>query len=138
VKLHVGELASAYLDGETTAEESARVVTHLERCEACRSEMADLHAARSALRALPILELPVTVMADLGLLPDVIPLRRRPVVWAAAAAAAVAIFVGGATLAAPTTVGIPLNDVSNQYEQQVRIDPGLTTPVGVLTERGAE
>ncbi len=131
---HVGELASAYLDGETTAEESAKVVAHVAECASCRDELADLHAARSALRGLPVLEMPVSVMVDMGLVPDVVPLRRRPIAWVAAAAASVAIFIGGATLAAPETVGIPLDDVSSQYEQQVRIDPGLTPPVGVVTE----
>ncbi len=135
---HVGELASAYLDGETTPEEAVRLVSHLADCEVCQREMEDLHAARSVLRSLPVLDLPGVIRIDLGLVPDVVPLRRRPLAWAGAAAAVVVIFVAAATAAAPDTVGMSLFEVSNQYEQQTLVDGGVTPMVGIVRDWGGE
>ncbi len=136
--MHVGELASAYLDGETTPQEAARLVSHLADCQICQREMEDLHAARSVLRSLPVLDLPESIRVDLGLVPHVVPLRRRPLAWAGAAAAAVMIFVAAATAAAPDTVGITLFEVSNQYEQQTLVDGGVTPMVGIVRDWGGE
>ena len=122
---HVGELASAYLDGETTPKEDSRLVAHLADCDACQREMADLHAARSVVRSLPVLELPESIRVDLGLSPDVVPFRSRPAAWVGTAAAAVMIFVAVATAAAPDSVGLTLVEVSAQYEQQALVDGGL-------------
>ena len=135
---HVGELASAYLDGETTLEESSRLIAHLEGCQACQREMDDLHSARSLLRSLPILEMPESLSIDLGLIQDVIPLRRRPVTWIGGAAAAVAVFVVTATALTPAPVGITLNDVSTGYERQVLVEGGLSPMVGLVTAGGGE
>ncbi len=136
--MHVGELASAYLDGETTQEESSRLVAHLEGCLACQREMDDLHAARSLLRSLPILEMPESLSIDLGLVRDVIPIHRRPSAWIGGAAAAVAVFVVTATALTPAPVGITLNDVSTRYERQVLVEGGLSPMVGLVTAGGGE
>lgn len=133
---HLGELASAYLDGETSAAESLMVVEHLADCERCRLEMADLHAARSALRSLPVLELPVGLLAGVGPPAEVVPLRRRPLSWVAAAAAAIIVFVAAATASAPDVVGITLDDVSLQYQQQQLHDPVITQNLGQPTQGG--
>lgn len=135
---HVGELASAYLDGETTEAESIQLVYHLDTCEMCQREMADLHAARSALRSLPVLELPAELIAEFDMDADVIPLRRRPVAWVGAAAAALFLFVGTATALAPDPVGVSLVDVSTQYEQIKLIDGGLSPVVGLVPTEAAE
>lgn len=134
---HLGALASAYLDGEVTIAESERVRRHLEECEACRAEMADLHAARSALRTLPTLEVPVAVFAELGLYDDVVPLRRRAVTWVAAAAAAAALFVGAATLTAPDPVDVHLEDVAQLHVSQSQLSPRLA-PIGGFVVEGGE
>ena len=136
--IHVGELASAYLDGETTPKEASRLVAHLADCDACQREMADLHAARSVLRSLPVLELPESIRVDLGLIHDVVPLRRRPVAWVGAAAAAVMIFVAVATAAAPDSVGLTLVEVSAQYEQQTLVGGGVSPVVGLVRAGGGE
>ncbi len=49
---------SAYLDGELSERDAARVQAHLARCQACRQEMADLQATIRALSALPRAPLP--------------------------------------------------------------------------------
>lgn len=129
---HVGELASAYLDGETTPEESTRLRSHLADCSACQAEVADVHAARSALRAMPTLEMPEGLLDELGLLAPVIPLRRRPPVLIGAAAAALILFVMFAALLTPDSVGVPLVEISRQYQEQSSQGSAIAPDVGAL------
>ena len=99
---HLGDLLSAHLDGELTSYERSRVAEHLQTCDRCRRELDELASARAAVRSLPLLELPVALSTAIGARPDPIPLRRRPVAWVgAAAAAAFAVFVSAAALTAP-------------------------------------
>lgn len=58
----IGELMSAYLDGELRDGELERVVAHLTDCLACIAEFHDLKEARTAVRMLPILQVPDRVM----------------------------------------------------------------------------
>lgn len=133
---HLGELLSAYLDGETTRSEAEAVVAHLESCERCRLEMEDVHAARSALRALPILDLPPSVLdaVDGHRVADVVPLRRRPVrIAAAAAAAIVVLFVGLATLFAPEPTSLTVDDITNEFGAVTQFDAVPASTKGVQT-----
>lgn len=66
---HLGELLSAYLDGELTARELDRVAKHLAHCERCIAEFRDLQSARVTVRLLPLLELPRELCDVLGLEP---------------------------------------------------------------------
>jgi anti-sigma factor RsiW len=123
---HLGEVLSAYLDGEVSGSEKEQVAEHLVICDSCRAELSDLHAARSVLRALPLLDAPEWLDPEAPLAP-VIPLRKRPRVWIAAAAAAVAAFVGVATIAAPeSTVPISVEQITVEYGNRAVLDPGLT------------
>jgi anti-sigma factor RsiW len=58
----IGELMSAYLDGELRDGELGQVVSHLTDCLACIAEFHDLKEARTAVRMLPILQVPDRVM----------------------------------------------------------------------------
>lgn len=58
----VGELLSAYLDGELREGELELVVAHLGDCLECVGEFHDLKEARAAVRMLPILQVPDRVM----------------------------------------------------------------------------
>ncbi len=121
---HLGELLSAYLDGEVSPAERARVTSHIADCSLCQAELADLHSARSALRSLPMLDLPDGLF-DLD--SNVVPLVRRPRVWAAAAAAVVAGFIGVATFIAPEpTVPVTFNEISVEHSNRSQFDPPLT------------
>jgi anti-sigma factor RsiW len=123
---HLGELLSAYLDGEVTQSERTAVTTHIADCRSCQDELADLHWARSALRSLPVLDLPAGLLDD-GETAEVIPLIRRPRVWAAAAAAAVVTFIGVATFVAPEpTVPITFSEISVEHNSRSQLDPLLT------------
>ena len=55
---HLGELISAYLDGELRPEEHNRVINHLDVCASCRSALGEIHQARSVVRSLPTIEAP--------------------------------------------------------------------------------
>lgn len=54
----IGELLSAYLDGELREGELERVVTHIGSCEDCVLEFRMLKEARASLRLMPALEMP--------------------------------------------------------------------------------
>jgi len=99
---HHHQLLSAFLDGETTDDEAAEVVRHLESCGPCRVELEDLASARAAVRGLPLLELP----DGIGPAPDrvVVRMRRRRVAGVAVAtvAAVVTVVVGLTYATAPT------------------------------------
>jgi len=55
---HLGEQLSAYLDGELVTAEMPIVSTHLDTCQDCRRELAELDRSRTAVRALPGVEPP--------------------------------------------------------------------------------
>ena len=54
----VGELLSAYLDGQVKPDELRRVETHLGTCPACQSELASLRQTVTMLHALPRVPVP--------------------------------------------------------------------------------
>lgn len=125
---HLNELLSAYLDGELTADEQSTVLSHLADCGDCRAELAEIDAARTAMRSLPVLEAPTLaeepVMADVRSIDSG---RRRARTWWAAAAAAVVIVVGVGVVQS-STEGDEEIDVPAAVEQhvaRVSVDPGL-------------
>ncbi len=135
---HLGELLSAYLDGEATGDEEERVVLHLDGCGACRDELLELDAARAAVRSLPVLEpagfadkitreQPVVTVP---LASAAAPSRRRvrPVAWAAAAAAALVLAVGGVGMARSGTGGaaLEMDEMMGRHAVRVSVDPGLS------------
>ena len=142
--IHLGELLSAHLDGELSLGEARLVAGHLEVCGACRAEFDDLAAARAAVRTLPALELPESVVADI---PPTDQRRSRLAMprWAAAAAAVLALAVGSATLLdEPPPEPVSASDLSAVYVARVSVDRDLPpTPryvgAGTLVElRGGE
>ncbi len=128
---HLGELLSAYLDGELTGPEEAKVADHLPGCATCRSELEDVHQARMAVRSMPIAEVPSGLVPELEVA-EVIPLVRRPLAWAAAAAAALVVLVGLATALAPSPAGVqlPIDDLANQFRARDSLERTFT-PIDV-------
>jgi anti-sigma factor RsiW len=55
---HPGELLSAYLDDELTAQERAEVEAHLEFCAPCLGDLDEEREVRSAVRGLPAVDPP--------------------------------------------------------------------------------
>lgn len=62
VECTIGELLSAYLDGELREGELELVVSHLNECLECIAEFHDLKEARAAVRMMPMLQVPDRVM----------------------------------------------------------------------------
>ena len=62
VECTTGELLSAYLDGELRDGELEIVVSHLNDCLECIAEFHDLKEARAAVRMMPMLQVPDSVM----------------------------------------------------------------------------
>src|SRR5687767_1832944 len=50
---HPQEHLSAYIDGAVSSADAQRIETHLDACSACRTEVEELRAVRTSLRALP-------------------------------------------------------------------------------------
>ncbi|MEX1006003.1 MAG: zf-HC2 domain-containing protein [Acidimicrobiia bacterium] len=89
---HRPELLSAMLDGELSESEAAWVAAHLDGCGQCRSELDGLASARSAVRGLPMLDLPEDVHPGEPRVTRLWP--RRVAVAAMSAAAAAAVTIG--------------------------------------------
>jgi anti-sigma factor RsiW len=97
---HLRATLSAYLDGETDPEESARVVAHVGSCATCQAEMEALVSARRAVRSLPLLDLPPALGPPTAARPG---RSWRAVVGAAAA---VAVLVSAIALGSTQTVTV--------------------------------
>ena len=129
---HPEELLSAFLDDELTPDERTLVATHLDECADCRSELAMVEVARSAVRSLPLLEPPPGLIPGIG-----VPRRsfslRRAWVWATSGAVAVALAVVVAVAPGAPAPAFDLDTVADQHTARVVVEPGFATvraPVG--------
>lgn len=131
---HLGELLSAYLDGEVAADEQQRVAHHLSGCTRCREDLVSLSRVRAAVRGLPLLEVPGSTLG----LPEqsLAPVHRRPRVWIGAAAAAAAVLVVLASFLTPDRpVPMTVQDLSTPFGARVSLDPAFT-PAKVVPVQG--
>lgn len=117
---HLGDLISAWLDGELRGNERGDAAEHLAACTECRQELAIVAAARMAVRGLPLLQPAGGVVA----VPGHRPIRR--VAWVSAAAASV--------LAAGLWIGpgqpgaaFEMDMLDQQHTARVVGDPGIST-----------
>jgi anti-sigma factor RsiW len=123
--IHLGELLSAHLDGELTLAEARLVAGHLEVCGICRAEFDDLTAARGAVRMLPALELPDSVVAAI---PPSEPRRSlaSATQWVAVGAAVIALAVGSLSLLdGPEPEPVSAADLGVVYVARVTVDRDL-------------
>ena len=124
---HLGELLSAYLDGELRPSEHNRVISHLALCAPCQDDLGDLHHARSVVRSLPTIEAPQWVLGGES---EVAPEHgRRPIAWAAAVAAAVLVVtIGIATWLTPVPeLEMSYDEIANTHRVRASQDG---TPTG--------
>lgn len=120
---HAGELISAYLDGELARPEIDQLLAHLDGCGRCAAELQDMQAVRSAVRSLPLLELPT------GLIPEadaeVIPLRRNKGFLLGAAAAVVALVIAVAAVVTPSAASVSMEELNSRYGARASLDPAF-------------
>lgn len=120
---HPSELISGYLDGELRGDELSTLVEHLAGCGRCSAELQQIQQVRTAVRSLPVLELPV------GLIPEaddvVVPLRRNKGIWFGAAAALVAVVIAIAALVTPPPGSVSIDDLNSRFGARVSLDPAF-------------
>lgn len=120
---HPGELIGAYLDGELSRLEIEQLLIHLDGCGRCANEMQEMQVVRSAVRSLPLFELPA------GLIPeaddDVVPLHRNRGFLVGAAAAVVALVIAIAAIVTPSAATVSLEDLNSRYGARASLDPAF-------------
>ncbi|MGH8928886.1 MAG: anti-sigma factor family protein [Acidimicrobiia bacterium] len=123
---HLGELVSAYLDGELSVRERSQAEAHLAGCDFCRDELNDMMVVRARLRALPMHEAPAELT---GRVPTADPLYRRPRFLVGAAAAAVALFLALASATAGREVVVTLSgdEFFTSFRARASLDPNFTS-----------
>src|SRR3954451_20395015 len=86
---HLGDVISAYLDGELSEPDRAAAEAHLATCMACAAELEATQSIRSVVRALPAVDPPFGLIENI-LLDERKPnrRRRRPPLWVAGTLAA--------------------------------------------------
>lgn len=120
---HAGELISAYLDGELAGSEVDQLFGHLASCGKCAAEIQELQSVRSAVRSLPVLELPP------GLIPEadaeLIPLHRNRGFLVGAAAAVVVVVIAIAAMFTPSAATISVEELNSRYGARASLDPAF-------------
>lgn len=120
---HPSMLISAFLDGELSESELSTLERHLASCGRCVAEMQDIHRVRSAVRSLPVVELPLDLVYE-GEPAPVAHLHRYRLVWTGAAAV-VAVVITLATLLTPDPAGLNMEDLTSRFGARVSLDPAF-------------
>jgi anti-sigma factor RsiW len=121
--MHPSELISAYLDGELTSAEHSQLGDHLSRCGKCSAELAQMQQVRSAIRSLPVLELPSGTVPEADTV--VVPLRRNRGMWAGVAAAVVAAVIAVAALVTPEPQSVTIDELNSRFGARASLDPAF-------------
>ena len=120
---HPTDLLGAYLDGELTRPEITPLLQHLSGCGKCTADLERIQRVRSAVRSLPVLELPPGLLGAAE--PEVVPLHRNRGLWVGAAAAVVAVVVTLAALLTPTPTALSVDDLNSRFGARVSLDPAF-------------
>jgi len=131
---HPSELISAYLDGELVGDEGSQLLRHMATCGRCAAELEELQRVRTAVRSLPLLDMPQ------GLVPEadavVIPIHRNRGVWVGAAAAVVALVIAVAAIVTPPPTSVSVDDLSSRFGARASLDPAFGPSKVVMPELG--
>lgn len=133
---HPSELISAYLDGELHGSELNRLSDHLGACGKCSAELERLQQVRTAVRSLPVLELPVGIVPEAD--PVVVPLRKNKGMWAGVAAAVVAAVIAVAALVTPEPESWGVDDLNSRFGARASLDPAFGPAKVVVPPLGGE
>lgn len=78
---------------------------------------------RSAVRSLPVLELPVGIVPEAD--PVVVPLRRHKGMWAGVAAAVVAAVIAIAAIVTPEPGSLTIEEMNSRFGARASLDPAF-------------
>lgn len=120
---HPSELISPYLDGELHGVELSRLHQHLAACGKCSAELERIQQVRSAVRSLPVLQLPPGLVPEVDT--EVVPLRRQKGILVGAAAAIVAAVIAIAALVTPEPNPVTLDQLNSQFGARASLDPAF-------------
>lgn len=120
---HPSELISAYLDGELHGSELRSLLDHLGGCGRCSAELEDMQRVRSAVRSLPVLELPEGIVPEADA--EVVPIHRNRGLWVGAAAAVVALVIAVAALVTPAPEPVSIEDLTSRFGARASLDPAF-------------
>lgn len=120
---HPSDLISAYLDGEVHGRELSSLMDHLAGCGKCSAELEQTQRVRSAVRSLPVLELPAGIVPEADA--EVIPLHRNRGMWVGVAAAVVAIVIAVAALVTPPPGSVSVDDLNSRFGARASLDPAF-------------
>jgi anti-sigma factor RsiW len=120
---HAGESISAYLDGELTRSEVDQLFAHLANCGRCSVELQQMQQVRSAVRSLPLLELPTGLILEADAV--VVPLHRNRGFLVGAAAAVVALVIAVAAIVTPAAPAISIEELNSRYGARASLDPAF-------------
>lgn len=133
---HPSELISAYLDGELHGAELSGLIDHLGGCGRCSAELEEVQRVRSAVRSLPVLELPEGIVPEADRV--VVPLRKNKGIWVGAAAAVVALVIAVAALVTPPPGSVSVNDLNSRFGARASLDPAFGPAKLVIPQVGDE
>jgi hypothetical protein len=85
--------------------------------------MEAMQRVRTAVRSLPMVEMPPGLLGDAE--PVVVPLHRNRGLWVGAAAAAVALVIALATMLTPTPGAFSVDDLNSRFGARVSLDPAF-------------
>ena len=120
---HPSELISAYLDGELHGKELATLTSHLSSCGRCAAELEDMQRVRSAVRSLPVLEIPEGLVPEAD--PVVVPLRKNKGFLVGAAAAVAAVVISVAAALAPDPGSVSIEELNSRFGARASLDPAF-------------
>jgi anti-sigma factor RsiW len=132
--LHFGDRLSAYLDGELASAEVEQVSSHLEVCQDCRIELRDLDSARTAVRALPRLEMMPAEAGDTTTDAASTRSRRRRVAVAVAAVAAAAVVFASGGSPSPT---VDRESLANRHSARTSVEQGFAVIPAFASPQGS-
>jgi anti-sigma factor RsiW len=116
-------MISAYLDGELTRDEVSQLQAHMGSCGKCVADLEGLQKVRTAIRSLPLIELPPGLLGEAE--PVVVPLHRNRGLWVGAAAAGVAVIIAVATMLTPEPAPLSVDDLNSRFGARVSLDPAF-------------
>ena len=129
---HPSVLISAYLDGELSRDEVGRLLDHLAGCGRCAAELEATQVVRTAVRSLPMMELPVGIVSEAD--PVVVSLRRNRGFLVGAAAATAAVVIAVAAFLTPAATPVTVSDLNSRFGARVSLDPAFGPAKVVVPE----